>query len=409
MKIRKHLFFIATITFVLQYACVSNKEIQQKTTPQKEVVTKPAKEEVVETPIKKVFKKKVVPKKDDEISLLFIGDFMGHMDQIKAAYNKKTKKYEYDECFSKIKPILSDADVTLGNLEVTLGVKPYSGYPQFSSPPSYASAIKNAGVDILTTSNNHSCDKRKKGVERTIKILDSLNIGHTGTFINQVEKTKNPAYVIEKNNFKIAVISYTYGTNGLKPTPPNIVNYLDKATIKKDVDYVNSKINPDQIIAFVHWGDQYKDLPNKSQKDMFTYFKSLGVNIVIGAHPHVLQPMKWNKPTAENPKEDFVVYSLGNFVSHQRTFPRDGGAVLKLSLRKDKDQKVHIKKADYFLTWVYEPIVNGNKEYYVLPADEYSKKPEAFTKKKDYDKMMRFIKHARTLLGKHNVNINEYK
>lgn len=399
------------ITMVLCNACGSKKEIKDKKVIQEIVKTKNSLEKkdikIAEQKSNKPILKK--EKVTDEISLLFIGDFMGHMDQIKAAHNKKTKTYEYDTCFSKIKPILSDADVTIGNLEVTLGVKPYSGYPQFSSPPSYAAAIKNAGVDVLTTSNNHSCDKRKKGVERTIAILDSLNIGHTGTFINAIEKTKNTAYVIEKNNFKIAVISYTYGTNGLKPTAPNIVNYLDKKTIKKDIDYINSNVVPDQIIAFVHWGLQYKNLPNKNQKDMFAYFKSLGVNIVIGAHPHVLQPMKWNKATETNIKEDLVVYSLGNFVSHQRTFPRDGGAVLKLSLIKDKNNKVKIKKADYCLTWVYEPIVNGKKEYYVLPVDKYSKIPEFFTKKKDYDKMMRFVKHARTLLGKHNININEYK
>lgn len=400
------------ITIILCSACGSKKEVKhkeiitQKTVKTKDSLDKKILKVVPQEAIKPLVKKE---KLADQISLLFIGDFMGHMDQIKAAYNKETKTYEYDTCFSKIKPILSDADVTIGNLEVTLGVQPYSGYPQFSSPPSYATAIKNAGVDVLTTSNNHSCDKRKKGVEKTIKILDSLNIGHTGTFVNSIEKTKNPAYVIQKNNFKIAVISYTYGTNGLKPTAPNVVNYLDKKAIKKDIDYINNTIAPEQIIAFVHWGLQYKSLPNKNQKDMFAYFKSLGVNIVIGAHPHVLQPMKWNKITPTNSQENLVVYSLGNFVSHQRTFPRDGGAVLKLSLIKDENNKVNIKEANYCLTWVYEPIVNGKKQYYVLPVDEYSKTPDFFTKKKDYDKMMRFAKHARTLLGKHNLNINEYK
>lgn len=352
--------------------------------------------------------KQEVAQKPDEISLLFIGDFMGHMDQINAAYNKETNTYEYDACFSKIKPILSDADVTIGNIEVTLGVQPYSGYPQFSSPASYAAAIKRAGVDALTTANNHSCDKGKKGVEKTIQILDSLAIPHTGTFISAVEKTKTPAYVIQKNNFKIAIINYTYGTNSLDPTPPNVVNYLDKEVIKKDITFINSGIQPDQIIAFLHWGDQYKDLPNAAQKDMFTYFKSLGVNIVIGAHPHVLQPMEWHKKDTVNTKENLVVYSLGNFVSHQRTFPRDGGAVFKLSLQKDAANEVVIKDAKYCLTWVNEPIVNGEKEYYVLPADAYSRKPDFFTEKKDYDKMMRFVKHARTLLGKHNVNVSEY-
>ena len=341
-----------------------------------------------------------------EISLLFIGDFMGHMDQINAAYDKETKSYKYN-CFQKIAPILSDADVTIGNIEVTLGVKPYSGYPQFSSPPSYAEAIKAAGVDVLTTANNHSCDKKKLGVERTISILDTLNIGHTGTFINKEEKAKNPAYIIEQNGFRIAIINYTYGTNGINPTPPNVVNYLDKDTIKSDVELINSTIKPDQIIAFVHWGYQYKDLPNDEQKDFFEYFKSLGVNIVIGAHPHVLQPMEWQKATNEK-SESLVVYSLGNFVSHQRTFPRDGGAVFKLILQKNEDEKVQIKDAKYFLTWVYEPIINVEKEYDILPADEYSKQPDFFALEKDYKKMIRFVNHARSLLDKHNINIKEY-
>ena len=133
-----------------------------------------------------------------EVSLLFIGDFMGHLDQINAAYNKSLGVYNYNPTFNKIAPILNDADVTIGNLEVTLGVRPYSGYPRFSSPASYASAIKQSGVDVLVTANNHSCDKNKKGLERTIAVLDSLNIGHTGTFVSEKSKLVSPAYVIEK-------------------------------------------------------------------------------------------------------------------------------------------------------------------------------------------------------------------
>ena len=128
--------------------------------------------------------------KTNEISILFIGDFMGHMDQINAAYNKELDNYDYNKTFEKIKPILSDADISIGNLEVTLGVVPYSGYPRFSSPAEYASAIKTSGVDVLVTANNHSCDKRKLGLEKTISILDSLNIGHTGTFMSSESKKK---------------------------------------------------------------------------------------------------------------------------------------------------------------------------------------------------------------------------
>lgn len=344
--------------------------------------------------------------KTNEISILFIGDFMGHMDQINAAYNKELDNYDYNKTFEKIKPILSDADISIGNLEVTLGVIPYSGYPRFSSPAEYASAIKNSGVDVLVTANNHSCDKRKLGLEKTISILDSLNIGHTGTFMSSESKKKNPCYVINKNDIKIAVVNYTYGTNGIPPSPPNIVNYLDKSVVADDINYIKDKIKPDQIIAFLHWGSQYKDLPNKEQKDWFNYFNSLGVNIVIGAHPHVLQPMQWfNKTSSEN--EKLVVYSLGNFVSHQRTFPRDGGAVIKLNLKKDENE-VNIKSVKYHLTWVHEFILKGKKHYDILSVKDYESNPEYFSNPRHFEKLIRFSKHARSLMSEYNIDIEEY-
>lgn len=336
--------------------------------------------------------------KPKELSLVFVGDFMGHLDQIRSAYDPINKTYNYDDCFKYVKPILSDADITIGNLEVTLGVKPYAGYPQFSSPASYASAIKKAGVDVLMTANNHSCDKRKKGLEKTLKILDSLQISHTGTFISKEEKDLQSPLIVIKNGFKLAFLNYTYGTNGIPPTRPNIVNYLDKKVIAADVEKAKLS-NPDEIIVFVHWGPQYKSLPSKNQKDWFSYFKSLGVNIVIGAHPHVLQPMIL--------KEDkLVVYSLGNFISHQRTFPRDGAAIFKLNLIKEKG-KVRIKNASYNLTWVYEPIINGKKRYFILPVKDFENNTSEYLDVKNYRKMMRFAMHARTLLGKENIGIEE--
>lgn len=340
--------------------------------------------------------------KEQKISLIFIGDFMGHKDQIDAAYDSYTKTYDYYGSFLYMKKYLSDADFTLGNLEVVLGVKPYSGYPQFSSPPAYAEAIKDAGVDVLVTANNHSCDKYRKGVEKTIQVLDSLDIKHTGTFISSTKKETQTPLILEKNGIRIAIINYTYGTNGIPPTKPNVVNYLDEDVIRADIKKAK-ELEVDDIIAFVHWGAEYKNLPNADQKKWFKFFKQNGVRIVIGAHPHVLQPMKHNLID-----DSFVAYSLGNFVSHQRTFPRDGGAILKFNLVK-RGGKVYVDKPEYKLTWVYEPIENGQKQYYVLPVSEYEHFSDFFYKKKDYDKMIRFANHARKLLGKENENVSEYK
>lgn len=334
------------------------------------------------------------------IKLLFLGDIMGHGPQIKAAYDSTSKTYDYENNFQYMQSIFAEADYTIGNLEVTLGTKPYSGYPQFSSPVELAIAAQNAGIAILATANNHSCDRRKKGIVKTIEMLDSLHISHFGTYRSPKEKELNHPLLLEKNNIRVALLNYTYGTNGIAIPKGTVVNLLDKETIRKDVVEAQSYL-PDQIIAFVHWGQQYKNLASASQKKWFAYFKSLGVNIVIGSHPHVVEPMEWNKED-----NSLVVYSLGNFISNQRTFPRDGGAVFELVLSK-KEKLTSIKSAQYLLTWVYKRSLKNKVIYSVLPVDEYLYKKPFFEKVSDFNKMHKYAKHARKLLQKNNFNVTE--
>ncbi len=346
---------------------------------------------------------------ENTVKLLFLGDIMGHGPQIRAAYNAHDKTYDYNPNYQHLNSLFTNADITLGNLEVTLGIPPFRGYPQFSSPAALARDTQLAGIDVLVTANNHTCDKRKKGLEKTIFILDSLGISHTGTFINQKAKDSLSPLIIEQKGIKIALLSYTYGTNGIAVTPPNIVNLLDKKTIIKDVAQAKTH-NPDQIIAFVHWGGEYQNLSNAYQKKWFSFLKEQGVNIVIGSHPHVVQPMKWNKK-----ENSLVVYSLGNFVSNQRKFPRDGGALFELTLTK-KENKISITNAQYVLTWVYKKkqpktyeVGHSGTSYYVLPVNYFEYTPAFFEKKSDYNQMMRYTRHARLLLEKNNQNITERK
>lgn len=336
------------------------------------------------------------------IKLLFLGDIMGHGPQIVAAYNPLTKTYDYNSNFKHIKNTFSQADIVIGNLEVTLGTKPFKGYPQFSSPPELAAAVKNAGVDVLGTANNHSCDRRKKGIIKTINVLDSLNIKHFGTYSSTHAKESSNPLLIEKDDIKIALLNYTYGTNGIPVPTGTVVNLLDKKTISEDIAIAKA-LQPDEIIAFVHWGQQYKDLPSASQKNWFAYFKSLSVNIVIGSHPHVVEPMLWNKKD-----NSLVVYSLGNFISNQRTFPRDGGVLFELTLAKTEN-RIEIQDAKYILTWVHKQIFENGMDYIVLPVEEFEYKEGYFHKKQDFEKMKRYAKHARSLLSKHNINISEKK
>lgn len=338
-----------------------------------------------------------------EVKLLFMGDIMGHGPQIEAAYNAKTKTYDYKNCFAYIKDILSEPDFTIGNLEVTLGSKPYSGYPMFSSPPELAWAVKNAGVDVLGTANNHSCDRKEKGIKRTIDLLDSLKITHFGTYKNQDHKSKSGLMLLDRNGIKIGLLNYTYGTNGISISDSSMVSFLNKKNILTDIALAK-KSNPDVLIAYVHWGAEYKDLPIQDQKNWFAFFKENGVSIVIGSHPHVVEPMEWDKKD-----ETIVVYSLGNFISNQRFFPSDGGAVFELTLSKNTQNKVEISQAQYILTWVYKRVLNGKIDYLVLPVDEFQYKKYFFHQAQDFEQMMKYTRHVRKLLEAHNLNVTEKK
>lgn len=337
------------------------------------------------------------------LSLLFVGDIMGHQSQINAAFDENSGTYNYDSCFKYIAPELSGADITIANLEVTLAGWPYAGYPQFSSPDALASALQNVGVDIMVTANNHSCDRRKQGVERTIRVLDSLEMGHTGTFLSAEIREKTYPMLIEKNGFRIALLNYTYATNGIPATPPNIVNLIRKETILADLEKAKS-MEVDKIIVFMHWGLEYKLHPSKYQLRYYELCKNNGADLIIGSHPHVLQKMEWYKtPDSSN----LVSYSLGNFISNQRTSPRDGGALLKVNLAKN-DSTSYIKDAGYYLTWVYPPKINERKKFYVLPVSKFEQKPN-FMGNYYFEKMTKFATISRKLLQSENKGIFEYK
>lgn len=340
-----------------------------------------------------------------ELSLLFIGDIMGHGPQITSAYDKTTKTYNYNSVFQYVSPQIGNSDFCMANLEVTLAGKPYKGYPQFSSPDQLAVACKESGIDALVTSNNHSCDRGDKGVLRTIDVLDSIDILHTGTFKDSADRKKNNPLIIEQNCIRVAFLNYTYGTNGLENHYPAMVNRLDKELIKADIEAAQ-KLNVDKIIVVTHWGLEYKHQPAPKDVEMGKFIFEAGADIIVGSHPHVLQKMIWEKKTDEKTKEEAIVYSLGNYVSNQRARYKDGGAMFQITLQKVNGE-VSIKNTGYYLTWVYTPLVNGVKKYHILPAAWYEDKPEFFDNKESYNKMKLFLSDSRALYGKYNVNVPE--
>jgi poly-gamma-glutamate synthesis protein (capsule biosynthesis protein) len=329
---------------------------------------------------------------------------MGHDEQILSAENTETHTFNYDDVFRYIKDDISEADVSIANFEVTMAGPPYSGYPTFSSPAQLAVACKNAGIDIFVTANNHAADKGKNGILSTLYRLDSLGIPHTGTFADPVAREILYPLIIEKNGISIALLNYTYGTNGITVPSPVIVNMLEKNLVTADIEKAKSK-NPDAIILFLHWGTEYDTIPSKSQTEMAEYFFSLGVDLIIGSHPHVLQKMEWIKSDT-GAEDKILVYSLGNYVSNQRTTRRDGGAMVRIELAKRADS-LYVSDAGYYLTWVYTPVENSRKKFFILPISMFEDKPEFFSRPEYYQKMNTFIKNSRRLLNNQNAGINE--
>ena len=264
-------------------------------------------------------------------SLYFAGDAMQHIAQIESAL-QTDGTYSYKECFTYVKEQVSEANLAICNLEVTLGGEPYRGYPQFSAPDEFASALKDAGFDILLTANNHCLDRRNKGLIRTLDVLDSIGIAHVGTYRDSAERDSLYPYLTTVNNITFAILNYTYGTNGIPANPPCIVNLIDTTQILIDINKARSK-KADVIIACMHWGDEYVLKQNKTQEQLTDWLIANGVNHIIGNHPHVIQPTELRKDKY-NGGHHFIAYSLGNYISNMSARNTDIG--LSATLRFSK-------------------------------------------------------------------------
>jgi len=338
------------------------------------------------------------------VTLLFAGDIMQHGPQIDAAWNAADSSYNYDPCFSFVKPIVSAYDFAIANLEVTLAGKPYTGYPQFSSPDELAVAVRDAGFDVLATANNHCCDRGKQGLQRTIKVLDSLGIPHTGTFSDSVDYSNNNPLILKKDDITIALLNYTYGTNGLEFHAPTMVNLIDSTRIVNDLRAAGNSGN-DFIIVFLHWGNEYQSDPSVTQEKLAELCRKNGADVVIGSHPHVIQRMEYEAPNDTLPKGHLLVYSLGNYVSNQRDRYRDGGAMIGFTLSKTWNKKT-VSNPNYQLTWVYTPYEEGKKQYYILPVQSFEN--DSTLVSGSLEKLRQFATDSRGLLNSENILVPEF-
>ena len=284
-------------------------------------------------------------------TLTIAGDAMCH-----APYNhyvEATGEYDFTPVFRYAKPWVEAADLAVVNLETTLsgpGADPanpdYTGYPMFNTPDSYAYALKDAGFDLFCTTNNHSLDRYFRGLSRTLDVLDEAGIPHVGTYRTEEERNKNNGIVVmDCGGISIAFLAYTYGTNGIpvpsdSPWAINIFNidyltYLsefDTELVAADMAAARA-LGCDLIAVIMHWGNEYHLEQNGFQERHARTLIDLGADLVLGGHPHVLEPYEF--VTTEAGNSGFVCYSLGNFVSGQTYEYTDTTVLLNLNLKKD--------------------------------------------------------------------------
>ncbi|XP_074659343.1 PGA biosynthesis protein CapA-like [Tubulanus polymorphus] len=346
------------------------------------------------------------------ISLLFAGDIMAHRDITRTAYDEETQTYDYNPIFRFIKSRLSGVDFAIGNLECSVGSSPdadwANGHFTIVVPPAFVEALRNAGFDVLVTANNHANDIGKAGIVKTSETLDEFGIRHTGAFVDGDARRRLSPLILEKDGFRIALLAFTRHTPSERDMePPTEMNYLEETTIRREVERAKN-MNVDQIIAFVHWGKEFQEHPDYyRQKLWFKFFKELGVNIVIGSHPHVLQPMVWDK------KDDsLVVYSLGNFLADMKYFKilaLRGSAILNLVLEKRADGKVSIKTAYYELMFIQKREIDYvAQSFAILPIAEFERNFEYFSDiANKNESMTRSATDMRRLMAVETVGIRE--
>ena len=331
------------------------------------------------------------------VRVLVAGDAMCHSPQYTNA--KSGNGYDFSGCFQYITEILSQGDLNIVNFETTLAGEPYSGYPQFSAPDEYATSLKDAGFNFFLLANNHCADKGTNGTIATIEKLQNMQISSAGVYLNEQDRQDRYPALLEINGIKIALLNYTYGTNGLSVKKPVSINLLEDTTqIKKDIETAKNK-QADIIIALLHWGTEYQRYPDKQQKEKAQFFFKNGTDIIVGSHPHVVQPFEYYMyDNADTTQKKLIFWSLGNFISNQRKEHTDGGIIASFTITKNLiSNQVQVENHTAIPYWVYKN-TSFFPGYFVLPTENFINDTTTFKfSDEDNKAFKRFIENTENL------------
>lgn len=406
-KLKGWQLLIMVVLFLVTVSGCSLKIPYNKAAARPEPVTETG-VAVPETPFEDI-NEETVQEPEQKINITLTGDIMVHSDQLAYAYDSTKKTYSFAGVLSEVAPILSAGDFTIGNLETTMAGRSqgYTGYPKFNSPEQLLPELKAAGFDLLVTSNNHSMDRKEYGVLQTIKHLDEAGLKHVGTYTSQ--DARNQMMIIEEKGIKTAILAYTYGTNGI-PLPKGkgyLINFIDFPLIKKDIEKARG-LGADLVLVYPHFGTEYKRYPNEKEKKLVEDLFAAGADLVIGSHPHVIQPML--RRDLANQTGLFCAYSMGNFISGQKKQYTDSGVILNLQLAREKETgKMILEKASYVPTWVHRYKEKGRTRIRVLPVEkairDYQEKRDEKISPEDYTRLTQVWQETTSMLSAQGLEI----
>ncbi len=354
-------------------------------------------------------------------TLAVCGDAMSHMPQTRDAYDSQAGAYDYKPMIRFAKPWIEQADYAVVNLETTFaGGSDYSGFPAFNTPDALGDALKDAGFDLVSTANNHCLDRGYDGMVRTLDVLDNLGLAHVGTYRSAEERAaQNGVHVADVGGIKVAFLSYTYGTNGipLSKSHPDTVNILhtdymsdaqvlDTARIADDLAAAEA-LSPDLIAVIVHWGVEYQTTQNDHQEEIADFLFDHGADVILGSHPHVLQPMETRTLTDRDgtTHTGFVCWSLGNFISSQNDEYTDTTVVLNLELTKNPNTgATDVTKVGYVPLYMLdrEQEVDGER-FTLLDAhrgiEEYASGDSSYISASTEKKLQKCVSDCHKILG----------
>ena len=346
--------------------------------------------------------KPVIPR-PDTVSFIFLGDIMLHSDQIENAALEFRKNpgnaaacghdaFDFSHYFSEIQEYISRADLAVANMEFTLGGEPFSGYPSFSAPDSYAEYFAGCGIDVFLTANNHILDRGKSGAERTLEkysiLHDRFGTMHTGTFADSVRFRDSNPLVTEVNGIRTALVNFTYGTNKSINGEYPAVNRTEKHRLVHLMERAENS-GADLIIALPHWGEEYSLHHSEAQHELAVWLAEHGADIIIGAHPHVVQDstiLEVGRGMFTGKKVP-VIYSLGNAISNMSAPNTQIGLMAEVRAVKLMNGTVRMLPVEFTFLWCSLP-GRLKDTHCTIPVKEYLTKYGSWRMPYEYEKML---------------------